>query len=60
MEGTLDAGLMSGETIEFGGQVGVVEDVEVGLGGGGQFRFHAADAGGRFQAEATIWSKRIC
>ena len=38
-----DAGLMAGETIEFGGQVRVVEDVEVRRGGSGQFRFHLAE-----------------
>ena len=44
METALDAGFVAGETIKFGGQRGVVEYVEVAFGGGGQFRFHAADA----------------
>jgi hypothetical protein len=35
MEAALDAGLVAGETVELGGQPGVVEDVEVASGGGG-------------------------
>jgi len=30
-----EAGLVAGETVELGGQLGVIEDVEVALGGGG-------------------------
>ena len=44
MEAAFDAGVVAGETVELSGQVRVVEDVPVGLGGGGEFRFHAADA----------------
>jgi len=44
MEDALDESVVTGETVELGGQVGVIEDVEVGFRGGGQFRFHATDA----------------
>ena len=44
MEAALEAGLVAGETVEFGGQLRVVEDVEVASGGGGELRLHTEDA----------------
>jgi len=44
MEAAFDAGVVAGEAVEPGGELGVVEDVEVGFRGGGEFRFQATDA----------------
>jgi hypothetical protein len=53
MEAAFDSGVVAGEAVELGGELGVVEDVEVGLGRGGEFGFHATDAaeipGGRHE-----------
>jgi hypothetical protein len=44
VEGALDAGLVTGQTVELFLELIVVEKVGIGLGAGAEFGFHATDA----------------